>query len=103
MPEAHELRSVIEAADQAASGGDYVTAELKLREAAALQEAGLGPFHADLANTLNNLGVIYERANSPAKAKLCYRRAYSIATTACAPTHPFVATNRKNPQDLWKA
>jgi hypothetical protein len=28
MPEAHELRSVIEAANQAAAGGDYVAAEL---------------------------------------------------------------------------
>jgi len=103
MPEAHELRSVIDAADQAASGGDYVTAELKLREAAALQEAQLGPFHADLANTLNNLGVIYERADSPAEAELCYRRAYAIATTALAPSHPFVATSRKNLEDFCKA
>ena len=103
MPEAHELRSVIEAADQAASGGDYVTAELKLREAAALQEAQLGPFHADLANTLNNLGVIYERADSPAEAEPCYRRAYAIATAALAPSHPFVATSRKNLEDFCKA
>jgi Protein of unknown function (DUF2914)/Tetratricopeptide repeat len=103
MPEAHELRSVIEAADQAASGGDYVTAELKLREAAALQEAQLGPFHADLANTLNNLGVIYERADSPAEAELCYRRAYAIATKALEPSHPFVATSRKNLEDFCKA
>ncbi len=103
MPEAHELRSVIEAANQAASGGDYVAAELKLREAAALQEAQLGPFHADLANTLNNLAVIYERADSPAEAELCYRRAYAIATTALEPGHPFVATSRKNLEDFCKA
>jgi hypothetical protein len=103
MPEAHELRSVVEAANQAAAGGDYVTAELKLREAAALQEAQLGPFHADLANTLNNLGVIYERADSPAEAELCYRRAYSIATTALEPGHPFVATSRKNLEEFCKA
>jgi hypothetical protein len=103
MPEAHELRSVIEAANQAASGGDYVAAELKLREAAALQEAQLGPFHADLANTLNNLGVIYERVDSPAEAELCYRRAYAIATKALDPGHPFVATSRKNLEDFCKA
>jgi len=103
MPETHELRSAIEAANQAASGGDYVTAELKLREAAALQEAQLGPFHADLANTLNNLGVVYERADSPAEAELCYRRAYAIATKALEPSHPFVATSRKNLEDFCKA
>jgi hypothetical protein len=103
MPEAHELRSVIEAADQAATGGDYVTAELKLREVAALQEAQLGPFHPDLANTLNNLGVIYERVDSPAEAELCYRRAYAIATKGLEPSHPFVATSRKNLEDFCKA
>jgi DUF2914 family protein/tetratricopeptide repeat protein len=103
MPETHELRSAVEAANQAASGGDYVTAELKLREAAALQEAQLGPFHADLANTLNNLGVVYERADSPAEAELCYRRAYAIATKALEPSHPFVATSRKNLEDFCKA
>jgi hypothetical protein len=103
MPDAHELRSVIEAADQAAAGGDYVTAELKLREAAALQEAQLGPFHPDLANTLNNLGVIYERVDSPAEAELCYRRAYAIATKGLEPDHPFVATSRKNLEDFCNA
>ena len=103
MPEARELRSAIEAADQAASAGDYVAAELALREAAALQEAQLGPFHADLANTLNNLGVVYERADSPAEAELCYRRAYTIATTALDPSHPFVATSRKNLEDFCTA
>ena len=103
MPEARELRSVIEAAEQAASAGDYVTAELNLREAAALQETQLGPFHPDLANTLNNLGVVYEKADSPAEAELCYRRAYVIAPTAHAPNHPLVITSRKNLEDFCKA
>ena len=103
MPEARELRSVIEAAEQAVSVGDYVTAELNLREAAALQETQFGPFHPDLAKTLNNLAVVYERADSPAEAELCYRRAYAIATTAHAPDHPLVATSRKNLEDFCKA
>ena len=103
MPEARELRSVIEAAEQAASAGDYVTAELNLREAAALQETQLGPFHPDLASTLNNLGVVYERADSPAEAELCYRRAYAIATTAHAPNHPLVTTSQKNLEGFCKA
>ena len=103
MPEARELRSVLEAAEQAASGGDYVTAELNLREAAALQETQLGPFHPDLANTLNNLAVVYERVDSPAEAELCYRRAYAIATTALPPDHPVVTTSRKNLEDFCKA
>jgi Protein of unknown function (DUF2914)/Tetratricopeptide repeat len=103
MPEARELRSVIDAAEQAASVGDYVTAELNLREAAARQETELGPFHPDLANTLNNLAVVYERADSPAEAELCYRRAYAIATKAHAPDHPLVATSRKNLEEFCNA
>jgi hypothetical protein len=103
MPEARELRSVIEAAEQAASAGDYVAAELNLREAAALQETQLGPLHPDLANTLNNLGVVYEKADSPAEAELCYRRAYAIATAAHAPNHPLAITSRKNLEDFCKA
>src|SRR5258705_2440973 len=103
MPDGRELRSVIEAAEQAVSAGDYVAAELHLREAAALQETQLGPFHADLANTLNNLGVVYERADSPAEAEMCYRRAYAIATTALAADHDLVVTSRKNLEDFCKA
>src|SRR5258706_9822298 len=103
MREARELRSVIEAGEQAASAGDYVAAELNLREAAALQEPQLGPFHPDLANTLNNLGVVYERADSPAEAELCYRRAYAIAMKAHAPDHPLVITSRKNLEEFCEA
>jgi len=84
------------------SVGDYVTAELNLREAAALQETQFGPVHPDLANTLNNLAVVYERADSPAEAELCYRRAYAIATTTLEPSHPFVATSRKNLEDFCR-
>ena len=53
MLEPREPRSIIDAAEQSAAAGDYASAETLLREAAALQEATLGPFHADLANTLN--------------------------------------------------
>src|SRR5688572_18443417 len=60
MQEAREARSIIEAAEQAATEGNYASAEELLREAAFLQEASHGPLHPDLANTLNNLGVVCE-------------------------------------------
>ena len=60
MPEPREARSIIENAEQAAAAGNYSSAEELLREAAALQEQTLGPHHPDLANTLNNLGVVCE-------------------------------------------
>jgi len=100
MADAHDPRSVIEQAEQAAGAGDYFAAERLLRDAASRQEATLGPFHPDLVNTLNNLAVVYETIDQPADAERCYRRAYSIAMTSLAPDHPFVATSEKNFKDF---
>ena len=85
MPEPREARSIIENAEQAAAAGDYASAEELLREAAALQEQTLGPCHPDLANTLNNLGVVCEMADNPIDAEHYFRRAYSIATATLPP------------------
>ena len=59
------------------------------------QEESLGPLHPDLANTLNNLAVVYETIDQPAEAERCYRRAYSIAIASLEPDHPFIATSEK--------
>jgi Protein of unknown function (DUF2914)/Tetratricopeptide repeat len=103
MPETREVRSVVDAAEQAAADGDYASAERLLREAASLQEASLGPLHPDLANTLNNLGVVCEITDKPIDAEHCFRRAFAIATAALQPDHPFVATSRKNLEDFCQA
>ena len=103
MPEPLEARSIIENAEQAAAAGDYASAEELLREAAALQEQTLGPCHPDLANTLNNLGVVCEMADNPIDAEHYFRRAYTVATATLAPDHPFVATSSKNLHDFCAA
>jgi hypothetical protein len=103
MPESREARSIIEEAEQAAATGDYASAEGLLREAATLQEQTLGPQHPDLANTLNNLGVVCEMADNPIDAEHYFRRAYTVATATLAPDHPFVATSRKNLHDFCAA
>ena len=103
MPETRELRSVIDAAEQAAAAGDYTSAEQLLREAALLQEASLGPLDPDLANTLNNLGVVCEITEKPVDAERYFRRACAIATAVLDPDHPFVATSRKNLEDFCEA
>ena len=72
MPDTREPRSVIDAAEQAAAAGDYASAEQLLREAALLQEASLGPLHPDLANTLNNLGVVCEITEKPVDAETTF-------------------------------
>lgn len=103
MWEPHEPRSIIEAAEQAAAAGNYASAEKLLREAARLQEASLGPLHPELANTLNNLGVVCEITNRPVDAEQCFRRAFAIATTVLDPDHPFVTTSGKNLRDFCEA
>jgi hypothetical protein len=103
MPEPREARSIIERAAQAATAGNYASAEDFLREAAALQEQTLGPHHPDLANTLNNLGVVCEMNDDPIDAEHYFRRAYTIATATLAPDHPFVAITSKNLHDFCAA
>jgi Protein of unknown function (DUF2914)/Tetratricopeptide repeat len=94
---------MIDAAEAAAGVGDLEGAERLLREALALQEATLGPSHADLANTLNNLAVVCERNEKFAEAEDGYRRAHKIAVASLGPGHPFVATSLKNLVDFCTA
>ncbi len=103
MAEWRDPREVIEAAEQAAADGDYASAEQLLREAAELQEINLGPTHPDLANTLNNLGVVCEITKKPVEAEAFFRKAYAIATAVLDPDHPFVSTSRKNLEDFCNA
>jgi hypothetical protein len=103
MTEPREARSIIENAEQAAAAGNYASAEDLLREAAGLQEQTLGPQHPDLANTLNNLGIVCEMTDNPIDAEHYFRRAHTIATATLAPDHPFVATSRKNLHDFCAA
>ncbi len=103
MLEARDVRSAIDEAEKAATAGDFLTAERLLRDVASRQEESLGPLHPDLANTLNNLAVVYETIDQPAEAERCYRRAYSIAIASLEPDHPFVATSEKNYRDFCVA
>jgi Tetratricopeptide repeat/Protein of unknown function (DUF2914) len=103
MWEAREHGPVIQAAERAAEAGNYTSAEKLLREAARLQEASLGPRHPDLANTLNNLGIVCEMTSKPDDAEQYFRRAVSIARTSLAADHPFVATSQKNLRDFCEA
>jgi len=94
--DAETTRALIEAAERAAAAGDHATAARHLRDVVAVHERELGPSHPDLANTLNNLGVVLERASQPADAEAAYRRAYAIAREAFDADHPFVATSEAN-------
>jgi Tetratricopeptide repeat/Protein of unknown function (DUF2914) len=103
MTATRDPQSVIAAAEHAAAAGDYASAEQLLREAAQLQEASGGPLDPDLANTLNNLGIVCEITEKPADAEHFFRRANAIATAVLEPDHAFVATSRKNLEDFCAA
>ena len=103
MRKAPQPRALLEAAEKAAGAGDYISAETLLRDAARAQEASLGPLHPDLANTLNNLGVVCEITGKAADAEQYFRRALTIATTALDPEHPFVITSRTNLREFCEA
>ena len=103
MPDASALQRIIETAEQATSSGDFASAESLLREAARLQEAGLGPLHPDLASTFNNLGVVCERASKLADAEQFYRRACAVASASLDPQHPLVVTSQNNLRDFCHA
>jgi hypothetical protein len=91
-----EDQSVSADAERAAAAGDFVSAAKHLRTLLARQEAERGPSDPELANTLNNLGVVSERTGDVAEAERCYRRAYSIVGAAFPADHPLVTTSREN-------
>jgi hypothetical protein len=94
---------LIEAAQEAATAGEYLAAEQMLRDAAAIQEATLGPSHADLATTLNNLAFVCERTNKIDEAERGYRRAHAIAVASLPPHDPSTTTSLKNLVDFCAA
>ena len=103
MSEPRNVRNILAEAERAASTGDLVSAEELLRDAAQLQQTELGPFHPDLANTLNNLAIIAERAGRPHDAETSYRRAVEIASASLPPDDAMVAASRQNLEDFCHA
>jgi Protein of unknown function (DUF2914)/Tetratricopeptide repeat len=103
MTQVIDPATMIETALTAAAAGDYSAAERLLREAADVQEATLGSLHPDLAGTMNNLALVYERTNKIVEAEESYRRAHAIAVASLLPGHPFVATSLKNLVDFCEA
>src|SRR5262245_22565250 len=97
-----DLQAIMDAAEQAAASNDFPSAARHLREAAALQESALGPVHPELANTLNNLGVVCERIGALDEAERSFKRAYAIATSAFPADHPFFETSRANLEEFCR-
>jgi hypothetical protein len=100
MADSSGIQVLVEAAEHAASVGDWSSAEERLRRVAAVQTEQLGPGHTDLAYTLNNLGVVCERTGKPDEAEQFYGRAYAIAAAALPLDDPLVVTSGQNFREL---
>jgi hypothetical protein len=103
MSELRDVERMLEAAAQAAVADDLASADEQLRGAARIQEAELGPLHPDLANTLNNLAIVAEKAGRLRDAETFYRRAVAIASASLPVDHPMIAVGRKNLEDFCRA
>jgi CHAT domain-containing protein/Tfp pilus assembly protein PilF len=76
--------------------GDHREGLLKAREALALREQALGPLHPDVAESLNNLGVLLQATGDYPAARSTFERALAIWEAALGPDHPDVATGLNN-------
>lgn len=71
--------------------GDLKGAERYLRQALKIREAALGPVHLDVAESLNNLGVIYAQRKQLEKAESAFRRSLEITQKLLGPDHTDLA------------
>lgn len=94
---------MLERAEQAATAGDFASADELLRSATRIQEETLGPLHPDLANTFNNLAIVAERTGNLGDAETFYRRAVAIASASLPPEHPMVVASRDNLESFCRA
>src|SRR5262245_2451251 len=74
MTQQQDARQMLDRAERAATAGDLASADELLRGAARIQEEELGPLHPDLANTLNNLAIVAEKAGRPDDAETLDRK-----------------------------
>ncbi|HEY6360375.1 MAG TPA: DUF2914 domain-containing protein [Vicinamibacterales bacterium] len=103
MTELPDAGRLLELAEQAAIADDLESADELLRGVARIQESELGPLHPDLANTLNNLGIVAEKMGRLSDAETFYRRAVAIATASLPVDHPKIATSRENLEAFCRA
>ena len=103
MSERDEIDRAVSDAEQASSAGDHAAAEQALRRALRLQEARFGLVHPEVANTLNNLGVVCDILGRPSEAEFLYRRALGLARRTLPPDHPYIATSLQNLSTLYRA
>jgi Protein of unknown function (DUF2914)/Tetratricopeptide repeat len=103
MSDRRDARDMLERAEQAATAGNFASADELLRNATRIQEETLGPLHPDLANTFNNLAIVAEKTGNLGDAETFYRRAVAIASASLPLDHPMVVASRENLESFCRA
>jgi tetratricopeptide (TPR) repeat protein len=83
--------------------GRYAKADSLCQRVLALREKALGPEHPDVAESLNNLAVLYHAQGQYAKAEPLLERALAIWENALGPEHPDVTRSLNNLAQLLQA
>ncbi|XP_076448503.1 nephrocystin-3-like isoform X2 [Babylonia areolata] len=71
------------------------------RRALQLEELAMGPDSADLARTLNELGVLYYLQNSVETAESFFKRSLEMRESVLGPDHPDIAQSLNNLAALY--
>ncbi len=66
------------------------------RRSLAIREKALGPDHPDVAQSLNNLALLYYHQEEYEKAAEAFERIIAIDEKALGPDHPSLAQHMKN-------
>lgn len=83
--------------------GQYDQALVVAIKALEIAEKELGSDHPTVANSLNNLALLYQALGQYAKAEPLHIRALAIWEKALGPDHPAVATSLNNLAELYIA
>ncbi len=68
----------------------------------AIREKALGPEHPNVAQSLNNLALLYDAQGKYAEAEPLYKRALAIYEKVLGPEHPHVAASLNNLAELYR-
>jgi CHAT domain-containing protein/Tfp pilus assembly protein PilF len=100
LDEANEFNKRIE---KLYSEGKFGEAVPVAERALALREKALGSMHPDVAESLNNLAMLYKAQGAYPKSEPLYVRALGITEKVLGPMHPNVATGLNNLAELYRA
>ena len=81
--------------------GRYDEAGPLYQRSLAISEKALGPEHPDVAQSLNDLGLLYKAQGRYDEAESLYQRSLAIREQALGPEHPDVATSLNNLAALY--